>query len=69
MAATKNQIALIEELQNLGATIENDAHDNPDSGMFSNPIEADKYIKKWIHLKRRFSTKLSAAEFGGVLNS
>jgi hypothetical protein len=66
MPATNKQCLLIDELQTLGAVIPENYRGNPSNEMYESIAAADCYIKKWIHLMP--STKVSAGEWGGVLN-
>jgi hypothetical protein len=66
--ATKKQIALIEELQTRGAAIPAKENGSPDFSMIESVEAADQYIKQWGHLMRRYSTKMTADEFGGIPN-
>ena len=68
MSASRKQIALIEELQSRGAAIPAKDNGNPDWSMMDSVDTADAYIKQWGHLMGRSSTKLSAADWGGVPN-
>lgn len=68
MSATKRQIEFIEKLQELGATIPCNDHDNPSAEMFESVANADKYIKQWGHLNLKNYTKLRPDEYGGVPN-
>lgn len=68
MSATKRQIEFIEKLQELGAPIPCDDHDNPSTEMFESVVNADKYIKQWGHLNLKNYTKLRPDEYGGVPN-
>ena len=68
MSATKEQCRLIDELMTLGASIPENDHGNPDDSMYDSIQQADVYIKKWIYLMARYTTKARADEWGGVLN-
>lgn len=60
MSASPKQIALIDQLQSLGAAIPcHGDGDKPDFSMLDSVEAADKYIKAWIHLfKEASSTEL-----------
>jgi len=68
VSCTTKQELLIDKLQTLGATIESDADGDPDFSYLDSVANADKYIKKWIHLYRSCVTKCSAQDWGGIPN-